>query len=108
MKKAWPKAQKELRKRLGPTNYNIWISPISEAGIGEDWIRLQTPDQHFSDHVREHFFEDISHALKLSFGEQIQIEFQSEPEVERSTPIFEKKAAKRPTGIPKQKNFNCL
>ena len=75
MDSRWSQIKSELQKKLTPNNYGIWIDPIEYIAAENDQIDLKTPDQHFSNHLQDHFLDDIQKAVENAYGKRMKIHF---------------------------------
>ena len=94
MESMWHKAKAQLQKKLTPNNFAIWIAPIEYIDFDADHLDLKTPDQHFSNHLKDHFLNEIQEAVDQSFGNEIKIEFSSRSKPQTSTKLKEKTSRK--------------
>ncbi|MFD1881706.1 chromosomal replication initiator protein DnaA [Paracoccus pacificus] len=68
MEDIWGRAQEELRKRIGASNFTTWIEPLRLAKIEDGQAEITCPTRFMCDWVKRHYAENILRGLKDADG----------------------------------------
>jgi len=75
MPETWSKALELLKNRLDPSQFEMWLTPIRPASLGEGSMLLEVPDEFFARWIRDNYLELIKDALWDTTRRPIGVEF---------------------------------
>ncbi|MCF7916507.1 MAG: chromosomal replication initiator protein DnaA [Candidatus Omnitrophica bacterium] len=86
----WETCKKKLKKRLGETSFDTWISPLQLKEFSKDSIILEAPDSFFKSWVESNYLSSIEEVSAEVSGKKISVDFRVNPSLLKSktTKIF--------------------
>jgi len=79
--KTWSEIQEAIRAKIGEVAFDTWFGPIKSRAVKPDKIVIQVPDSFFKNWFIEHYFELIKTLLKNRTNQEVNIEFEINPDI---------------------------
>jgi len=61
---AWASVLQCLRKQISPQSYETWFAPTKQAGVKDNSINVEVPNQFFKDWLLDHYMEQVGSAVR--------------------------------------------
>ena len=70
-KESWSQFEKRLKKQVGATSYNRWLSKLKPQDVLSDKAIITCPNKFVLDWVKSNFYKDISITFKEITGKEV-------------------------------------
>ena len=72
---AWASVLQCLRKQISPQSYETWFAPTKQAGVEDNSIDVEVPNQFFKDWLLDHYMEQVDSAVREIGKEKVGVNF---------------------------------
>jgi len=75
MEATWNAVLNYVKDKVAPSDYQVWIEPITPLSLGERTMEVEVPNKFFEDWLRKNYLFLIKEALLLAMGRECDVVF---------------------------------